>query len=159
MNSDGTLAARYDYNPYGKRQTQYQASAYTGGCDLGYTGHITQQSPVSGQGEVVLTLFRAYDPELRRWLSAGPIGEAGGMNLYAYVGNDPINLYDLLGLRPPTDEFWPAYPNYSQNAENVWKETGDSLNDTYGYYRQQNNKNAIRDLISCNASSKFSLRS
>ena len=72
LNSNGTLAARYDYDPYGKRQTQYLSSAYTSGCDLGYTGHITQQSPVSGQGEMVLTLFRAYDPDLGRWLSTDP---------------------------------------------------------------------------------------
>ena len=53
---------------------------------------------MSGQGEVVLTLFRAYDPQLGRWLSADPIGEVGGINLYGYVGNDPFNYWDPLGL-------------------------------------------------------------
>lgn len=100
MNSDGSLAARYDYDPYGKRLTQYQAAAYTAGCDLGFTGHVTQQSAVSGQGEIVLTLFRAYDSELGRWLSADPIGEEGGMNLYAYLQGDPINWMDPFGLYP-----------------------------------------------------------
>ena len=32
------------------------------------------------------------------WLSRDPIGEAGGINLYAYVGNNPVNLWDPLGL-------------------------------------------------------------
>lgn len=32
------------------------------------------------------------------WLSADPIGEKGGLNLYAYVGNSPINSRDPLGL-------------------------------------------------------------
>jgi RHS repeat-associated protein len=96
MNSNGSLAARYDYDPYGKRLAQYEASGYA--CDLGFTGHITQQSGVSGQGEIVLTLFRAYDPQLGRWLSADPLGEMGGMNLYAYVGGNPINFWDILGL-------------------------------------------------------------
>lgn len=99
MNSDGTLAARYDYDPYGRRLPQYEESGYA--CDLGFTGHITQQSGVDGQGEIVLTLFRAYDPELGRWLSADPIGEEGGMNLYGYVGNDPINGWDPYGLYEP----------------------------------------------------------
>jgi RHS repeat-associated protein len=98
MNSNGTLAARYDFDPYGKRSVQYEASGYV--CDLGYTGHITQQSGVGGQGEIVLTLFRAYDPQLGRWLSADPIGEEGGINLYGYVGNDPLNQMDSLGLSP-----------------------------------------------------------
>ena len=32
------------------------------------------------------------------WLSRDPIGEAGGLNLYGYVGNNPINFRDPLGL-------------------------------------------------------------
>jgi RHS repeat-associated protein len=37
---------------------------------------------------------RLYSPELQRWLNRDPIGEAGGMNLYAFVGNDPANFID-----------------------------------------------------------------
>lgn len=33
-----------------------------------------------------------------RWLSRDPLGEAGGINLYAYCGNDPVNRHDPLGL-------------------------------------------------------------
>ena len=98
MNSDGSLAARYDYDPYGKRRTQYQLAGYAGGCDLGFTGHITQQSVIDGQGELVLTFFRGYDPEIGKWLSADPIGEAGGMNLYAYADGNPVSLSDPFGL-------------------------------------------------------------
>ena len=32
------------------------------------------------------------------WLSADPIGERGGMNLYGYIGNDPLNGVDPYGL-------------------------------------------------------------
>ena len=46
-----------------------------------------------------LTLNRAYDPYSGRWLSRDPAGETvGGINLYAYVGGDPINNVDPLGL-------------------------------------------------------------
>jgi RHS repeat-associated protein len=96
MNINGILAARYDYEPYGKRIVQYEASGYT--CDLGFTGHITQQSAVSGQSEIVLTHYRAYDPNVGKWLSADPIREAGGLNFYRYVLNNPGNMIDLFGL-------------------------------------------------------------
>jgi uncharacterized protein RhaS with RHS repeats len=45
-----------------------------------------------------LTLYRAYSPGLGRWLSRDPIGENGGLNLYGFVGNDPVNFWDPLGL-------------------------------------------------------------
>jgi RHS repeat-associated protein len=41
--------------------------------------------------------WRYYDPTLQRWLNRDPIQEAGGINLYAYVMNNPINAIDALG--------------------------------------------------------------
>jgi uncharacterized protein RhaS with RHS repeats len=43
-------------------------------------------------------MYRVYDPQTGRWLSKDPIEEEGGFNLYAYVGGDPLNYIDPLGL-------------------------------------------------------------
>ena len=43
--------------------------------------------------------IRYYSPNLRRFIEPDPIGFEGGMNLYAYVGNDPGNALDPLGLQ------------------------------------------------------------
>ncbi|MDD4018291.1 MAG: RHS repeat-associated core domain-containing protein [Kiritimatiellae bacterium] len=43
--------------------------------------------------------FRArwYEPRLGRWLSNDPIGISGGLNLYAFCGNNPVNYVDPEG--------------------------------------------------------------
>jgi RHS repeat-associated protein len=41
---------------------------------------------------------RYYSPETGRYISADPIGFRGGINLYAYVGGDPVNGVDAWGL-------------------------------------------------------------
>lgn len=42
---------------------------------------------------------RYYNPSTGRWLSPDPLGEAGGVNLYGFVGNDPVNFYDKDGQK------------------------------------------------------------
>jgi len=54
--------------------------------------------------------FRHYLPELGRWASRDPIAERGGVNLYGFVGNEPMGRWDVLGLAqiidPITGEGW-----------------------------------------------------
>jgi hypothetical protein len=41
---------------------------------------------------------RFYSPEFGRWLTPDPVGFADGMNLYAFVHNDPLTHFDEYGL-------------------------------------------------------------
>ena len=53
-----------------------------------------------------LVNFRArwYDEVTGRWLSKDPIGLSGGLNLYAFCGDDPINWRDPYGLDKKKDK-------------------------------------------------------
>jgi RHS repeat-associated protein len=87
----GSVAAQYAYDPYGNQTTISGALD----SDIGYAGYFYHA--VSG---LDFTLHRAYDPPHARWLNRDPIGEAGGMNLYAYVGGNPTSVRDPSGEDP-----------------------------------------------------------
>jgi len=85
----GTVQARYDYDPYGRR-TKVSGSL---DADFGFTGFYFH-----GTSGLNFSRTRAYDADLGRWISRDPIGERAGINLYRYVGNNVVNLIDWLGL-------------------------------------------------------------
>jgi RHS repeat-associated protein len=98
----GAIVAKYEYDPYGNR-TNYDPNVPE------YDQPLTEPSAVKGQpfrfstkyfdSETGLSYFggRYYNPALGRWLNRDPIDELGGVNLYAYVGNDPVDRFDPLG--------------------------------------------------------------
>ena len=92
--SDGlTIEAVYDYSPWGEVERIGGASNSIE-SDFLYTGHFFHS-----KSDLHLTLYRAYDPALGMWLSRDPIAENGGINMYAYVGNNPVNYWDPYGLK------------------------------------------------------------
>jgi len=49
--------------------------------------------------------YRDYDPALGRYIQSDPIGLAGGLNPYNYVGASPLRWRDTFGLRPIVDSY------------------------------------------------------
>jgi RHS repeat-associated protein len=89
LDAAAQVQARYSYDPYG-RATQL---AGTMESPFGFAGY-----PFHSPSGLSLTLHRAYDSRTGRWLSRDPLGTMGGMNLYAYANNNPLNTVDPLGL-------------------------------------------------------------
>jgi RHS repeat-associated protein len=88
----GTVRARYSYDPCGRR-TLLAGDVET---DFGFAGMFW-----ATEAGLNLTLFRAYDAGIARWLSRDPLNNAEidqGINLFAYVYNNPVNLVDPIGL-------------------------------------------------------------
>ena len=83
------LVSLHGYAPFGGRLANDPGES----ASIGYTGHYL----LAGT-DLYLTRYRALDPSLGRWLSRDPIGGLGGLNVYAYVGNNPISSTDRLGL-------------------------------------------------------------
>ena len=89
--SDGTVVARYDYDPWGRSTTVVNTAL----PDFNFTGLYRHS-----QSKLDLAVYRAYDPDLGRWISRDPLENAEllqGTNLYGYVSNDPINYIDSDG--------------------------------------------------------------
>jgi RHS repeat-associated protein len=86
-----SLLAAYLYDPYGRT---LQSSGTWASANV-YRFSSKEVHPNSG---LYYYGYRFYDPNLQRWINRDPIGEAGGINLYGFVGNGPVNWWDILGL-------------------------------------------------------------
>jgi RHS repeat-associated protein len=103
-NGSGVVQTEYTYEPFGKTTVSGASSSSA----LQFTGREND-----GTG---LFYYRAryYDPMKQRFTGEDPLGVAGGLNLFTYVGNTPALYVDPLGLKP-SSLFGPG-PNGRQNA-------------------------------------------
>jgi RHS repeat-associated protein len=103
--SDGTGAGTvYAYGAYGE-----PAYDNWSGSRFRYTGQITLP-----EAKLYHYKARVYDPQLGRFLQTDPVGYEADLNLYAYVGNDPLDKTDPLGLFD-WEAFWEGFAAGGEN--------------------------------------------
>jgi RHS repeat-associated protein len=90
LNSSQSIVASYRYDTFGRvivksgtlnQPYQFSTKRYLADVGLNYYG------------------YRFYSSSIGAWINRDPIGEEGGINLYAFVMNNPVNLIDQYGLR------------------------------------------------------------
>ncbi|MCG3128343.1 MAG: hypothetical protein CHACPFDD_03227 [Phycisphaerae bacterium] len=97
------IVARYEYDPFGNLvgpddDADGTVTAEEAGPYATVNSYRFSTKPFDAETGLYSYIFRYYSPRLGRWMSRDPIGEAGGLNVYAFIGNDPISGWDYLGV-------------------------------------------------------------
>jgi RHS repeat-associated protein len=87
--------------------------------------------------ELIYYGHRYYNSQTGRWVSKDPIGEAGGINLYGFVGNNSVSIVDRNGLdwwynakeAERTGKFKPVF--YKKDPHGDFKRWTDHANYVY----------------------------
>jgi len=107
----GALVAWYEYDPFGRLLGSGGTKA-----DVNPFRFSTKYTDFEIDADLVYYGLRYYHSEMGRFVNRDPIGIAGGLNLYGFVGNDPVNFYDYLGM-----QFTSAIPDRETDYQN-WLE-------------------------------------
>ena len=96
--ASGNLTELYKYGPWGESLVANPATPNTvitsyAGSRFRYTGQT-----VLTEASLYYYKARVYDPVYGRFLQTDPIGSKDDLDLYAYVGGDPVNRGDPTGL-------------------------------------------------------------
>jgi RHS repeat-associated protein len=152
--ANGGPCARYEYGPFAE--------------PIRVTGPLAKLSPLRfstkyTDDESGLSYYgcRYYNPNTGRWPNRDPMGEPGfevlrrrksdvlgdGPNLYPFVGNAPVNLFDALGLTRVESGTW--FPGSISDGVVYWTDVDDGQSGTVTLRRitMAEVEAEIRDLV------------
>ena len=130
INTNQSIVAKYLYDPFGVLIDKSGQLA-----DANHIGFSSKE--FHSNSGLYYYGFRFYDPLFQRWLNRDPIGEQGGINLYRFVGNSPINNVDPFGL---TDSV--PYVVYPDSFIGPLPPGG--VHESYDRFRQQAEGNGLQ---------------
>ncbi|PHM30359.1 RHS repeat-associated core domain-containing protein [Xenorhabdus innexi] len=114
-NAKGEVIEKHGYTSYG-----LESSSGNNNAAFRFAGR--RIDPETG---LSYNRTRYYSPTLGRFLQTDPAGMLGGLNLYAYTGNDPVNFVDPTGQWGEVTNLVPGNQNMgtaleSFNAGHYW---------------------------------------
>jgi hypothetical protein len=60
---------------------------------------LHKKTPIGYFSNIAILSLKYFNPQNCKWLSRDPINEKGGLNLYGFVGNNPVNTWDYNGMQ------------------------------------------------------------
>jgi RHS repeat-associated protein len=91
VNTSQALSANYRYDAFGNLITS------SGGMASLNTYRFSSKEWIPN-ADLYYYGYRFYSPNYQRWINQDPLGEEGGINLYAFVRNNSPNRIDPFGL-------------------------------------------------------------
>ena len=114
---DGNVSAVYEYGPFGETLRRESPTSDTSVSDNSFRFASNYTDAETG---LIYYGHRYYSPGLGRFINRDPIGEAGGVNLYGFCGNDPINRFDVNGCSW-LSKFWDrTFLSFGKHVAQNW---------------------------------------
>ena len=115
VDGNGVTAAHYAYDAYGNTTVKSGPMA----DDFNFRFSTKYFDAETGN---YYYIKRHYSPFYRAFISEDPIGISGGLNLYGFCANDPINKWDYLGMTTVVAKIW--WETYNRECfffKGIWK--------------------------------------
>lgn len=139
--STGAVAAAYEYSPFGEPLRADAPDSVVADQPFRFSTKYTDS-------ETGLVYYgrRYYDAGKGRFVGRDTIEEQGGLNLYAFCLNNPINLWDYLGMDPYLDRLQAEQETIQSEIQQLREKLQTLIDEAATYGRDGNYQQGVDGL-------------
>ncbi|MFG6207334.1 RHS repeat-associated core domain-containing protein [Pseudomonas retamae] len=144
LDQQARLISQEGYYPFG--ETAWMAARSALEVSYRFVRYSGKEMDISG---LYYYGARYYAPWVQRWVSADPAGDVDGLNLYGFVGNNPLRYFDVQGQQRTPSELLTVTKDYETLLGAVERRLDKSiyqlghLNRTRDIYRSSGKRAAL----------------
>lgn len=144
-NNSGDIIEKYKYDPFGKTTILDPAAGTVRNSSSINNYYMYTGRQIDEETGLYYYRNRYYDTGTGKFITADPIGYKGGLNLYTYCKNNPINLTDPSGtiVRLCDVEGW--MPAFSHTFVEIYGLMG--YVGSWGFYPRNYENKDVRDRV------------